>query len=430
MKLVYVSDNRTGVNWGCRATSFALDELLREKNEIVYTVFREEKFRKVMWSDNAWLTQHAAAVLNSPAANRLAERAQRSIINKFSRRRIFIEDYVSFDTDRATDRFEKLTRIDPKYAEIKDAVEASEGIVINGEGDFIQNPARRTMQFLLVMINYAKRKNRKIYLVNTIYSPCPVNGSPHHVVQSMLNEMRKCDRIFVRDNSSKKLLNAAGLNEHVEYVPDALFTWVKYLAPEFRQNIKYGSSILPHPYDHFFGNLDFTQPYICVAGSSADMRNSKGTIVSAFVKLVKALQKIARVYLVNPGTDFFLDEIFKQTGAFVIPNTTPVLLGATVLANASLFVSGRYHPSVMAACGGTPLICFESNSHKMESLQDLMQCQPVTKYPMEITDDQIFEIAKSAARIIGDRGLREKILKQAIDNSEYVKKFYNQLTAN
>ena len=51
----------------------------------------------------------------------------------------------------------------------------------------------------------------------------------------------------------------------------------------------------------------------------------------------------------------------------------PILLGATVLANSKLFVSGRYHPSIMASLGGTPCIFLGSNSHKNTVVSKLSQ---------------------------------------------------------
>ena len=39
MKIVYVGDNRTRCNFGCRATSTALSQIISEEHEIVGTIY-------------------------------------------------------------------------------------------------------------------------------------------------------------------------------------------------------------------------------------------------------------------------------------------------------------------------------------------------------------------------------------------------------
>ena len=53
-----------------------------------------------------------------------------------------------------------------------------------------------------------------------------------------------------------------------------------------------------------------------------------------------------------------------------------LIVGGAVLAHARLFISGRYHPSILASLGGTPCIFLATHAHKMGSLSRLLKYDP------------------------------------------------------
>ena len=131
--------------------------------------------------------------------------------------------------------------------------------------------------------------------------------------------------------------------------------------------------------------------------------------------LVNTLKKTnINIYLVQtcPG-DSFLNDVSELTGVKIIPLITPILSGGYILSNAKLFVSGRYHPSILASLGGTPCIFLGSNSHKTKSLQTILQYNNVEEFsalPDENECDIIFENSK---KILND----EKYMRNDILNS-------------
>lgn len=106
-------------------------------------------------------------------------------------------------------------------------------------------------------------------------------------------------------------------------------------------------------------------------GSSAAAWNPKRA-KPHYEALTQALKKLGQplVLVQTCEGDAFLEDVAKEAGVPFIPVNIPVMAGAAVLARAEVFVSGRWHPSIMATLGGTPCVFLGSNSHKTRSLQE------------------------------------------------------------
>ena len=89
-------------------------------------------------------------------------------------------------------------------------------------------------------------------------------------------------------------------------------------------------------------------------------------------------------------------------------------MAGAILANAQLFISGRYHPSIFASFGGTPCIFLESHAHKMSSLQEVLEYDDGKQFSAFPDESEIREIVSTAKKYL-DQGevLREKIRKVA-----------------
>ena len=49
------------------------------------------------------------------------------------------------------------------------------------------------------------------------------------------------------------------------------------------------------------------------------------------------------------------------------------MMAGAILANARVFISGRFHAAIFASLGGTPCVFLEAHSHKMASLQRTLE---------------------------------------------------------
>jgi hypothetical protein len=120
------------------------------------------------------------------------------------------------------------------------------------------------------------------------------------------------------------------------------------------------------------------------------------------VRLVHAVRELGfPVYLTENDTpDSFLRRVAAETGAGLVPADAPILQCGAVLAHARLFISGRYHPSIFAALGGTPCIFLGSHAHKMQSISRLLGYETEKEFNGVPSDPDIDQIVALANRYL------------------------------
>ena len=94
--------------------------------------------------------------------------------------------------------------------------------------------------------------------------------------------------------------------------------------------------------------------------------------------------------------DSFLKKVSVETDTPLISQNIAILGALKILSGAALYVSGRYHPAIMASLGGVPCVYLGSNSHKTKSLQDLLGCNEVREFsaiPSNLELDEIVSYA-------------------------------------
>jgi ADP-heptose:LPS heptosyltransferase len=166
-----------------------------------------------------------------------------------------------------------------------------------------------------------------------------------------------------------------GGREDARCIPDSLFHWYEALEESRPHLPKNGDFTVPFPRERtaYLGALDFSGDYVCVTGGSR-AAFTRQRACEGYCGLVERLKELGLpVYLVPTGVgDHFLYDVAEETGTAIVPTEVPILMGGAILANARLFVTGRYHPSIMAAAGGTPCVFLGADSHKTRSLQRML----------------------------------------------------------
>ena len=374
--VLLVGDNRRLVNWGGRSAGLALCELLAEKFEVADTVEGHE----------FWLRSAGYGFVGTLLPARYRHVFHYLYVNR-SRRRLF-DWYVRFEetlgardfvTESAVDSVTNITRHRHRIPEL-DALFAKTAradlVVVNGEGDFVfTTPPRREALFMLAMIELALRLEKKVFFVNAMLSDCPHTGRNGQTVRETERLLARCAGVLLRDPWSVSYARAHMPAVRCSLVPDALFAWDRR-ATELVSDLPHdGDLVLPYPErQQWFRKLDFARPYICVGGTAAAWGN-RSRAVETYTWLVQQLQRMGLpVYLTeNDVPDEFLEEVAERTGAALIPVMTPIYAAFAILAGARLFVSGRYHPAILASLGGTPCVFLGSTAHKMSSLQSLLE---------------------------------------------------------
>src|SRR6185503_5654610 len=87
------------------------------------------------------------------------------------------------------------------------------------------------------------------------------------------------------------------------------------------------------------------------------------------------------ILIESDGRDGFLRQVAETVDAAILPVRTSIHAAAAVLASARAFISGRYHPSILASLGGTPCVFLGSTAHKMSSVQSILGYEVVRQFP-------------------------------------------------
>jgi len=406
---LYFNNLKELPNFGCRTTGMALEQLLAEKNSIT----RYDAMESVNFS-GAWDTyargplKHGGVVprrvYEYAWKNRRAIPRVYNVVNKLDGYSGGKHDYIAADPYESVRNFQKFSLTNPRISALADQMDQADGVAINGEGTLIFGNPLRDALYLLFVIAFAKMKGKPVYLLNAMIAPCPYNGENVDIVARALPLLKYCERIAVREPRSYEYLAEKIGSFNVEIIPDALFTWGEKIRSSVRLTRTEPWLCAPHPERADFTHFSFSQPYISISGSSSAWRHEPA-IWTQFPKLISALQRKGYpVYCIEAcDGDFFLEKMAKECGAFFIPKSSPVMAAAGVIAGSLVYVTGRYHPSIIASASGTPCVFLSSNSHKTLSIQTLLGYENKIEYSICPSNEEIDKISKHVDWLIANR---------------------------
>ncbi len=412
MKAFFVGDNRTSPNWG-RGASIALGQLLSGAFEVSAR----------LTGDTFVLSTAPAGYVNTLMPARyyglfrrlLQNRRRRRLVDWYLRfeRCLGARDFISGDpVDSINTLLARRNRY-PALEQLYQHANAADLVVIDGDGDIVfSTPPRREALFLLAMIELGLRLRKPVFLVNTMISDCPLSGRNAHTLAAARRLLAHCRAVALRDPESLEYVQREMPGVNCCYIPDSLFSWYPLYEPAASQPPPNGDFLLPYPErEDSWGRLHFAEPYICIGGgalaSSQPDRAGPG-----YAQLVEAIKTLGcKVYLTENDTpDSFLQAVARDRGVGLVPVGTPILMGGAVLANARLFISGRYHPSIFAALGGTPCIFLGSHAHKMQSLARVLEYEETREFGAFPNESDIGEIVAVARRHLhGGDALRGRL---------------------
>ncbi len=410
MKLLYLADNSDLANWGCRATSLSLRQLLAGAgHEIIGTVTGTmiESLYPVsnLLSDGLWARFSRA--FNRDKVRRLPLAAP--ILDLLGRR-----NGLSHDLSDNIATLKRARAWDPATRRLFEAIDACEAVVVNGEGDLIfATPARSRLLYTLTVCEMALRLGKPLYYLNAMASECPTSGLNRETLALAAGVLGRAAAFKVRDPVSLAFVRDNMPGVAVSACPDAVFGWSRLLAPAGAP-IPYDRSVVAPFFERRARDLPTAVdgPYVLVGGGSRAARHWPAAI-EAYVRLVEGMKSLGLPILLAPGCngDLFLADVSARTGTPMIPIETPALAAGALLANARVFVSGRWHPSIMASAGGTPCVFMGSNSHKTLTIQTMLETpDPVEFNPCPSAEDVTKIVALAAALVAAGDTERARIL--------------------
>jgi polysaccharide pyruvyl transferase WcaK-like protein len=382
MKLLLVGDNTAFVNWGGRGATLALLQLLSEQFQITNTI-KGTEFLKDYGYINTIIPSRYRNIMTYIKNNS----HRRAIYNYYLKIEKFFgaKEFISQNPEETANNILNNRKVLSEAAIIYDKCDAADIILIHGEGDMVfSSPARKSVLFLLGLAELGLRMKKKVVIANSIVSDCPITGCNRQIYEYAKKIFSKCAAVILRDYQSFKYVNQKMEIHHSILVPDSLFYWYPVLSNSASSIPYNGDFILSYPekFD-YLGKLKFSNPYICISGSALAGKNYKKTI-EYYSQMVSEIARLGYdIYLVETcEVDKFLQKVAKKLKVNLIPSNIPIFMGGAILANASLFISGRFHPSILASLGGTPCVFLSSNAHKMKSVQNMLEYEYIKEFSL------------------------------------------------
>ena len=394
-------------NWGSRGTSIVFSQLFSGHRLSSITLEQAKRQTPIGTLLPGRIAGRLHAKRNRYVACRAYAKLERMLGGRF--------DYLDADPAVSVRNILRYHARVPDLDLLVRRVREADAVVVNGEGElvFSSRYKRRLTPFMAAMIELARQLGKPAYFVNGMVSDCTETGRNEANLRTALDALRKCEAVAVRDPASLALLRELAPDLDAVYIPDVTFAWYASLAESAAHVPANGDFILPwsEEKDELFGRLDFSRPYLCVAGGTRAAWNT-GEAVPAYTALVDDLKTLGLpIYLiVATHSDDFLYAVSRKTGCAVVPPKTSALMGGAILANARLLVSGRYHPIIYAALGGTPVIALGCESHKTLSVQTMLEYDAPAVYAYAPGAEERGAIVAHARRLL-DQGeaLRARI---------------------
>ena len=374
MNILFIGDLRKVHNYGAIATTEALVHILEQ--EIPHAEIKIIEARSMYQATpSRGFTDSESANENPKSLANQLKRELRSLLPQKIKSclRVLRKSY-NVDFEKADFVPYKYSQFESYYNEMrngnkfqyeKNLLEWSDAVFINCEGNIVNGTDERGRyrigaRYLLFMAWCAKIKfNKYTVIANHTVDPRNVNA-----FEMISNIYPYLDHAILRETLSLELLEKHGV-KNGEFAPDALFT--------------YENQTHWHPSKELSRLIDFNNPYICVGDSSA-FQNKYGGLkwpVAQFLSMMIEQLKVVcpQIIFVDGfnGQHEDVNQVLKNTG---IPSVNLTNCDYHelfhILKGALIFISGRWHASILSVLANTPILLWGSDSHKTKSLYPLL----------------------------------------------------------
>ncbi len=404
MDILFINDSASGANWGDRAAAVSLRQMIETVGGRVPFAITE---------DELYASRFFDATINpdSPTENRTKEilRVLLPPITLQLRQALLHRMEALHRRDLIPERWEdykqclrKVLGTKSPWDRLVKVIESTDLAVIHGDGAMVGNGIHpRTMLFLAYLIK--KELGKPVIIVNH------TADFDHPLLHRTAQEVYPLfDDVVFRDHISVEKCQDMCRGR---FAPDTAF-WFKPTSK------KTWISVAGRPtyFDAWPDKAQFdpSEPYLCVGGSTIFYgRQSLSSTISGYTALLKHIQLLYPGQIVLTASAMFDQEVFRpiarQMNLPLVGLATPVQQAVDVLGNADAYIGGRWHPSIFALRGGTPVCLLSANTFKMKALAEMAGLYPPAPNAESLEDAQV-TIGEQLARYLeeGD-GLRRRL---------------------
>lgn len=347
-KVLFVGDLREAFNYGAMATSDALMSILKTK-------VKEEDIKYIT---------HRSFMGETPKHGHLTHAALYKGFN--------IKDFRPSTTLHVPSKlkfyeeFSKEVLTGKKLQYEFELIKWANVVYINSEGNIVKGTTsdgtyRVGGLYVLFMAYFSKViMNKETYIVN--HTVDPQNEDVKEIIKYIYPLL---DGVYVRENMSVNLLNEWGVTNAL-MVADALFNY------KVKDNRNFNNSKISK-------EIDFSKPYICL-GDSSGIKSLYSSVswdvCEVYSQLVEKLKHICPQIVLIDGFSGNNHDIIKVQEKY---NLGRIGLDKfdyhdlyNVLSQSEIFISGRWHASILALLSKTPILLWGADSHKTKALYDLI----------------------------------------------------------
>ncbi|MGQ1946431.1 polysaccharide pyruvyl transferase family protein [Geofilum sp. OHC36d9] len=410
MKILFVGDLRTANNYGAIATTETLNNMLVQAipdAEIQYIDYRSLYFPTPV---SGWpASSDGVATKIKGMVKLVAKKVLPIFLRRLVKQLLFSakksSSYVPYKVSLYDEYYARLQKGEILGFE-KRMLEWADMVYINGEGNIVNGvdkygKYRNGGLYILFMAWLAKEKfQKKTFMVN--HTVDPANKDVFEMIEKVYPGL---DKVYVRETLSLAKLQEVGVDNGV-FVPDALFGYQPI------QNWQPSAKLLRQ--------IDFSKPYICIGDSSGikNMYNQvKWDVVKVLSELIEKLKDVMPQIIFVDGYNGGNSDVNK-----VVRNTNIGIVNLKncsyhdlfyVLQGAEIFVSGRWHASILSVLANTPILLWGSDSHKTKSLYTLLD-YPYSFYEVNTFPIHIDEMVNEVKKIIQEKLQVKRLLNEKL----------------
>ncbi|MFC0471072.1 polysaccharide pyruvyl transferase family protein [Halalkalibacter kiskunsagensis] len=317
-------------NWGCKATSDSLINLIEKKAKLKISYKVPIHYKK------------------RSAYRYFSARIKDKIVSSGAIEKRILANLIKF----------YLEKISPNKS-IYNKIKNTDNVILNGEGS-IHNYCTVMIEWFFFLSVAKQIYNKKTSIINHTLQFDDENAKRlSEIVYS------KIDNIITREHLSTINLNKIGIN-NVSVSGDAAF-FAEPCSPERSKEI--------------LNSLGVQGPFICLAGTVV-LEDIPFDKYIQLINGVKRKYKLPIVFTASCEIDRkFIVKIKHSIPDIIIFDkgfTYNELLG--VIKASNFFITGRFHPMIFSMIAKTPFIAYQSNTIKMQGVLEMVD------YPIEVVD--------------------------------------------